>query len=161
MFLFCLREELILLSNGSVAPFISLKIILAHSTRISRGSLKLNPNFSSNSSTSFNRSSIESSCLGAEDFFVLDVELTKINGLLRVLVRKLEEFSDKNIEFSKLNKKIQNYFENHYFVGELEKIKEVYSEDPLRVKHIRNSIIHSLQDDKMIFRIYDIAKDLK
>ena len=96
-----------------------------------------------------------------EDFFVLDVELTKINGLLRVLVRKLEEFSDKNIEFSKLNKKIQNYFENHYFVGELEKIKEVYSEDPLRVKHIRNSIIHSLQDDKMIFRIYDIAKDLK
>ena len=96
-----------------------------------------------------------------EDFFVLDVELTKINGLLRVLVRKLEEFSDKNIEFSKLNKKIQNYFENHYFIGELEKIKEVYSEDPLRVKHIRNSIINSLQDDKMIFKIYDIAKDLK
>ena len=40
-----------------------------------------------------------------EDFFVLDVELTKINGLLRVLVRKSEEFSDKNIEFSKLQKK--------------------------------------------------------
>ena len=96
-----------------------------------------------------------------EDFFVLDVELTKINGLLRVLVRKTEEFSDKNIEFSKLQKKIQNYFENYYFIGELEKIKEIYSEDPLRVKHIRNSIINSLQDDKMIFRIYDIAKDLK
>ena len=60
-----------------------------------------------------------------EDFFVLDVELTKINGLLRVLVRKTEEFSDKNIEFSKLQKKIQNYFENHYFIGELEKIKEI------------------------------------
>ena len=96
-----------------------------------------------------------------EDFFLLDVELTKINGLLRVLVRKTEEFSDNNMEFSKLQKKIQNYFENHYFIGELEKIKEVYSEDPLRVKHIRNSIINSLQDDKMIFRIYDIAKDLK
>ena len=96
-----------------------------------------------------------------EDFFVLDVELTKINGLLRVLVRKSEEFSNKNTEFSKLQKKIQNYFDNHYFVGELEKIKEVYSEDPLRVKHIRNSIVNSLQDDKMIFKIYDIAKDLK
>jgi hypothetical protein len=96
-----------------------------------------------------------------EDFFLLDVELTKINGLLRVLVRKTEEFSDNNMEFSKLQKKIQNYFENHYFIGELEKIKEVYSEDPLRVKHIRNSIINSLQDDKMIFKIYDIAKDLK
>ena len=37
-----------------------------------------------------------------EDFFVLDVELTKINGLLRVLVRKSEEFSDKNIEYMEL-----------------------------------------------------------
>ena len=96
-----------------------------------------------------------------EDFFVLDVELTKINGLFRVLVRKSEEYSDKHPEFLKLQKKIQNYFENYYFIGELEKIKEIYSDDPLRVKHIRNSIINSLQDDKMIFRIYDIATDLK
>ena len=55
-------------------------------------------------------------------FFTLDIELTKINGLLRVLLRKLEEFSDENPEFSKLHKKIQNYFENYYFIGELEKI---------------------------------------
>ena len=96
-----------------------------------------------------------------EDFFVLDIELTKINGLLRVLVRKSEEYSDKNAEFLKLQKKIQNYFKNYYFVEELEKIKEIYSDDPLRVKHIRNSIVSSLQDDKMIFRIYDIANDLK
>ena len=96
-----------------------------------------------------------------EDLFTLDMELSKINGLLKVLLRKSNEFSDKNIEFSKLTKKIQNYFANHYFVEELEKIKEIYSEDPLRVKHIRNSIVKSLQDEKMIFRIYDIAKDLK
>jgi|TARA_B100000401_G_C52432833_1_gene543582 hypothetical protein len=96
-----------------------------------------------------------------EDFLILDVELSKINGLLKVLLRKSDEFSDKNIEFSKLKKKIENYFENHYFIEELEKIKEIYSEDPLRVKHIRNSIVNSLQDEKMIFRIYDIAKDLK
>ena len=96
-----------------------------------------------------------------EDFFTLDMELTKINGLLRVLLRKSEEFSDKKPEFSKLQKKIQNYFENHYFIGELEKIKEIYSEDPLRIKHIRNSIINSLQDDKMIFQIHEILKNLK
>ena len=96
-----------------------------------------------------------------EDFFTLDVELTKINGLLRVLLRRSEEFSDKNPEFSKLSKKIQNYFDNYYFSGELEKIKEIYSEDPLRIKHIRNSIINSLQNDNMVFRIKKIAKDLK
>ena len=96
-----------------------------------------------------------------EDFFTLDVELTKINGLLRVLLRKSEEFSDKNPEFSKLTKKIQNYFDNYYFSGELKKIKEIYSEDPLRIKYIRNSIINSLQNDNMIFRINKIAKDLK
>ena len=96
-----------------------------------------------------------------EDFFILDVELTKINGLFRVLHRKSEEFSDENPEFSKLTKKIQNYFDNSYFIGELEKIKEIYSEDPLRIKHIRNSIINSLHNDNMIFRINKIAKDLK
>ena len=96
-----------------------------------------------------------------EDFFTLDVELTKINGLLRVLLRKSEEFSDKNPEFSKLTKKIQNYFDNYYFSGELKKIKDIYSEDPLRIKHIRTSIINSLQNDNMIFRINKIAKDLK
>ena len=46
-----------------------------------------------------------------EDFFILDMELTKINGLLRVLLRKSEEFSDKKPELFKLQKKIQNYFE--------------------------------------------------
>ena len=96
-----------------------------------------------------------------EDLFALDVELTKINGLLRVLLRKLDEFSDKHIEFSKLQIKIQNYFKNYYFIAELEKIKEIYSEDPLRIKHIRNSIIYSLEDHKMIFKIHEITETLK
>ena len=96
-----------------------------------------------------------------EDLFTLDLELVKINGLLKVLLRKTDEFSDKNSDFIKLNKKITNYFENHFFENELEKIKEIYSEDPQRVKSIRNSIINSLQDNNLIFRIYDIAKELK
>ena len=96
-----------------------------------------------------------------EDLFILDVELTKINGLLKVFLRKSEEFSDKNSDFTKLHSKLQRYFENHYFTNELEKIKEIYSEDPLRVKNIRTSIINSLQENQLIFRIYEIAKELK
>ena len=96
-----------------------------------------------------------------DDLFTLDLELIKINGLLKVLLRKTDEFSNKNSDFIKLNKKITNYFENHFFENELEKIKEIYSEDPQRVKSIRNSIINSLQDNNLIFRIYDIAKELK
>ena len=96
-----------------------------------------------------------------DDLFTLDLELIKINGLLKVLLRKTDEFSNKNSDFIKLNKKITNYFENHFFENELEKIKEIYSEDPQRIKSIRNSIINSLQDNKLIFRIYEIAKDLK
>tara|TARA_B100001750_G_C14867391_1_gene283969 strand:+ start:67 stop:444 length:378 start_codon:yes stop_codon:yes gene_type:complete len=95
------------------------------------------------------------------DLFILDLELGKINGLLKVLLRKTEEFSNKNDELLKLNKKISGYFENFYFENELEKIKEIYSEDPHRVKSIRNSVVNSLQDNKLIFRIYEIAKDLK
>ena len=96
-----------------------------------------------------------------DDLYILDVELTKINGLLKVLLRKSEEFSEKNTEFSKLKTKLERYFQNHYFINELEKIKEIYSEDSLRVKNIRNSIVNSLQDNQLIFKIYEIAKDLK
>ena len=96
-----------------------------------------------------------------DDLFVLDGELTKINGLLKVLLRKTNEFSNNNSEFSKLHIKLEKYFENHYFTNELEKIKEIYSEDPLRVKNIRDSVINSLQDNQLIFKIYDIAKELK
>ena len=96
-----------------------------------------------------------------DDLFSLDIELTKINGLFKVLLRKLREFSNKNPEFSKLEIKLERYFENHYFTNELEKIKETYSEDPLRVKNIRDSVVNSLQDNQLIFKIYEIAKDLK
>ena len=96
-----------------------------------------------------------------DDLFILDVELAKINGLLKVLLRKSGDFSDKNTEFPNLQKKIQNYFENHYFQSELEKIKETYSKDPLRIKHIRNSIIDSLEGKNMIFQIHDIVRGLK
>ena len=96
-----------------------------------------------------------------EDLFTLDLELVKINGLLKVLLRKTDEFSNKNTDLLKLNKKISDYFENHYFENELEKIKEIYSEDSNRVKYIRKSIVNSFQDNNLIFRIYDIAKDLK
>ena len=95
------------------------------------------------------------------DLQILDVELTKINGLLKVLLRKSKEYSTLNTEFPKLQIKLQRYFENHYFTNELEKIKEIYSEDPLRVKNIRTSIINSLQENQLIFRIYEIAKELK
>jgi len=44
---------------------------------------------------------------------------------------------------------------------ELEKIKEIYSEDPLRIKHIRNSIMNSFHNDNMIFKINELVKDLK
>ena len=96
-----------------------------------------------------------------DDLFSLDIELTKINGLLKVLLRKSGEFSNKNPEFLKLETKLERYFENHYFTYELEKIKEIYADDPLRVKNIRDSVVNSLQDNQLIFRIYEIAKDLK
>jgi hypothetical protein len=96
-----------------------------------------------------------------DDLYVLDVELLKINGLLKVLQRKSEEFVEKNPNFSKLQKKIKLYFENYYFIEELEKIKDVYSEDPLRIKNIKNSIITSLENDKLIYLIGDFSKSLK
>ena len=58
-----------------------------------------------------------------------------------MLLRKSEEFSNKNTNFSNLNKKIQDYFENHYFENELEKIKSFsLNKKKLEVDEIKSII---------------------
>ena len=59
-----------------------------------------------------------------EDFLILDVELSKINGLLKVLLRKSDEFSDKNIEFSKLKKKLKIILKTIILLKNLKKLKK-------------------------------------
>ena len=57
-------------------------------------------------------------------------------------------------------KKLIRYFQNYEFSREINLLLDTYSEDELRVRNIRNSVIKSLNDGKLIQNIYEMSNKL-
>lgn len=87
------------------------------------------------------------------DLDIISKELAKITGLLQVIVNKLESNSDNSDKYVKLSTAAKFFLENYSFDREIEAISKLYSEDPNRLKNIRSTILHSLQDKKLLERI--------
>ena len=94
------------------------------------------------------------------DLELLQMELKKINGLLLVLNKKLTQLKDPSDNFEDLNKKIIFYFANYDFAREIQLLSNTYSEDTLRVRNIRNSVVDSLKHGKLIDKIYEMSKSI-
>ena len=94
------------------------------------------------------------------DLVLLEIELKKINGFLLVLSRKVDLLNDSLIA-TKLESKINLYFQNFDFTREINLLIDTYANDNLRVRNIRNSVIISLNDGKLIENIYDVYNELK
>ena len=103
---------------------------------------------------------VENLSNSSADLELLQMELKKINGLLLVLNKKLTQLKDPSDNFEELNKKIIFYFANYDFAREIQLLSNTYSEDTLRVRNIRNSVIKSLNEEKLIQKIYDMSNDL-
>ena len=94
------------------------------------------------------------------DLQVLEIELKKINGFLLVLTKKVDLLND-STHSKKLEKRINLYFQNHDFSREINLLLDTYANDIHRVKNIRDSVISSLNDNKLIEMIYEIYNELK
>ena len=94
------------------------------------------------------------------DLVLLEIELKKINGFLLVLSRKSVLLND-SLTATKLEKKIKQYFENFDFTREINLLINTYANDNLRVRNIRNSVVNSLNDNKLIEIIYDVYNEIK
>lgn len=94
------------------------------------------------------------------DLEILEVELRKINGFFLVLSKKIISLTDNSPEAQIIEKKIKNYIDNYDFSRELNLLLDTYSEDKLRVRNIRDSVIKSLNERKLIQKIYDISKEI-
>ena len=89
----------------------------------------------------------------ANDIEIIKKELTKINGLLYVVMNKLESSDDKSNDFVELLPSVKFYLENHDFFREIETLSKLYSEDSQRIKNLRHIIIEALQEKKLIQKI--------
>ena len=103
---------------------------------------------------------IESLSDGPSDLVSLQIELKKINGFLLVLSRKTTLLENNLANAKFLEKNIKLYFQNYEFSREVILLLDTYSEDSIRVRNIRDSVIKSLEDNSLIQKIYDISNEL-
>ena len=95
----------------------------------------------------------------AIDLELLDVEVRKINGLLLVLSKKIPSVTNNSSDAKKLEKNILYYIQNYDFSREINLLLDTYSEDNLRVRNIRDSVLKSLNENKLIQKIYEMSNN--
>ena len=91
-----------------------------------------------------------------DDLKIIKNELLKINGFLRVIVKKINSLNIQSDSFVKISKRSKYYLESYDFEREIDTMSNLYSTDPNRLKNIRLKIIESLQDKKLIKTIENI-----
>ena len=91
------------------------------------------------------------------DLELLEVEVRKINGLFLVLSKKITSLTNNSSDAKNLEKNIVYYIQNYDFLREINLLLNTYSEDSLRVRNIRDSVIKSLNENKLIQKIYEMS----
>ena len=93
------------------------------------------------------------------DLDLLEVEVRKINGLFLVLSKKITSLTNNSSDAKNLEKNIVYYIQNYDFLREINLLLNTYSEDSLRVRNIRDSVIKSLNENKLIQKIYEMSNN--
>ena len=93
------------------------------------------------------------------DLELLEVEVRKINGLFLVLSKKVTSLTNNSSNAKSLEKNIVYYIQNYDFLREINLLLDTYSEDNLRVRNIRDSVLKSLNENKLIQKIYEMSNN--
>ena len=88
----------------------------------------------------------------------IKVQLDKIQGLIKVLCIKIEASHNESDDFSELFKFAKRYLENYDFKHIIDTF-QLYSEDVMRIRNIRISILSSLEESKLISKIQSMLHD--
>ncbi|MGI0010878.1 MAG: hypothetical protein ACREAE_05720 [Nitrosopumilaceae archaeon] len=84
------------------------------------------------------------------DLDTIKKELGKIQGLVQVLVNKIEKSENYSDSYSELLDASKLYLKDYSFHSEIDRISQLYSEDHHRIKNIRLSILAALEKTKLI-----------
>ena len=95
-----------------------------------------------------------------EDLNNVKKEMLKINGFLKVVLKKLDSDKITSSNFRIIKSKFQHYLENYYFEKEIETMAPLYSNDLSRVKNMRLKILEALEDREMMEEIEELFKKI-
>lgn len=93
------------------------------------------------------------------DLEILRRELAKINGLFIALANKLESNKQELADYQHILSPIRKYLEGHEFFREMDTMALLYSEDPLRLKNLRLSILDSVKENNLLEHIQSILRE--
>ncbi|MGI0003676.1 MAG: hypothetical protein ACREAX_00110 [Candidatus Nitrosotenuis sp.] len=86
------------------------------------------------------------------DLEIIKRDLAKISGLLQALSKKVESNKDLS-EYQYLQSPIRFFLENHDFFREIDIMSPLYSEDPMRLKNMRLTILDALDEKNLMGHI--------
>ncbi len=95
-----------------------------------------------------------------EDLNNTKIEMLKINGFLKVVLKKIDSDKIVSTNFKIVKSKIQHYLDNYYFEKEIETMAPLYSNDLSRVKNMRLKILEALEDKKMMEDVEELIEKI-
>ncbi|MEK6964961.1 MAG: hypothetical protein AABX58_01935, partial [Thermoproteota archaeon] len=94
------------------------------------------------------------------DLEIIKKELSKIKGLLQVIINKLNSIDNNSNDYVELLSASDAYVKNYDFFREIETMSKLYSDDPHRLQNLRQTIIDSFNDKKLIEKIESLMEKL-
>ncbi len=95
-----------------------------------------------------------------EDLDFIKKEMLKINGFLKVVLRKIDSDKIQSSDFKIVKSKFQNYLNNYYFEKEIETMAPLYSNDLSRVKNMRLKILEALEGRRMMKDVGELIEKI-
>jgi len=95
-----------------------------------------------------------------EDLEFIKIEMLKINGFVKVVLRKIDSEKITSSNFKIIQSKFQHYLDNYYFEKEIETMAPLYSNDLNRVKNMRLKILEALEDRKMMDKVVELIEKI-
>ena len=95
-----------------------------------------------------------------DDFQIMKQEISKIIGLFLVIKNKLDVKKNQSDTFVTIYKLFSYYVETYDFSREIDNLAQIYYKDSDRLKNLRQLIIDSLNDKKLIEKLQIILNKL-
>lgn len=92
-----------------------------------------------------------------DDLDVIKKQVGKIEGVFKVVCKKIGELDYSSDDYVELIKAIQFYLENYDFYNVIEAYK-MYAEDSARIRNIRTLVIRALEEKDLIEKIKQVMK---
>ncbi len=95
-----------------------------------------------------------------EDLNNIKKEMLKINGFLKVVLRKIDSDKIQSSDCKIIKAKFQHYLDNYYFEKEIETMAPLYSNDLSRVKNMRLKILEALEGRRMMKDVGELIEKI-